>query len=98
MSDEPEWVQAGYGVNAYEAECRICGTVAELQFGEDEKQYLTPKRKDDTNQDELFAYVFFFVLEKLRRTCDCTEQERQSYERRVFRRENEPSLPNLRFA
>lgn len=82
---EPEWAQMGYGSTegiGYSAECRICGAVAELPFGDDEKYYLSEDFADnEVYQDELFAYVFFFVLEKLRRECDCTEDERQSYER-----------------
>lgn len=78
--DEPDWCTMGYHSNGYGAECKLCETVVELTFGEDEKELLTIKRRDEVDQDELFAFVFYWTLEKLRRECDCTEQEREDYE------------------
>lgn len=79
MTKEPAWVQAGYGVNSYQAECRICGTVAELEFAEGTRELLSPEYFDEVNQLELFAYVFFWTLEKLRRECECSPEERKAY-------------------
>lgn len=83
--NEPDWATMGYHAGgAYGAECNICDTVVELDFGRDREHLLTIKHKDDVYQDQLFAFMFYWVLIKLERECDCSEEKRESYEPVTF--------------
>lgn len=73
--NEPDWATMGYTAHGYSAECDCCGEVVELEFGEGEKGLLSFKHKDDDfDQDELYAFVFFWTLLKLERECDCSRE------------------------
>jgi len=86
----------GYHSNkAYGAECNICDTTVELEFAEDRSNLLSFKHKDNVDQDYLFAFVFYGVLIKLERECDCTEEERESFKEVTFSNDGTQSLNTL---